>query len=165
MVRMNTSLPNNHMRGRKKSITREKNLTNSTKKKIRNTLRKTSILEKEHTSFSFLSSVILWQNLRERWLVQLPTCQSLYLLSNSLTDGTSRKQIIYAVTAPCILDACCNFRYASKHGNGMRLQSSRCMSSNTNSYRGTSRSPRHAVAAPGLHVPPVKPSNSQAKSK
>jgi hypothetical protein len=154
---MSTLLPNTHMRGRKKRITREKSLIKT--KKIRNTLRKTSI----PVSVFFL--IYSGRTSEERWLVQLPTCQSLNLLSNSLTEGASQKQIIYAVTAPCVLDACCNFRYAGKHGNGMRLQSSRCMSSNTNSYRGTSRSPRHAVAAPRLHVPRVKPSNSQAKSK
>jgi hypothetical protein len=38
-VKMDTSLPNAHMRGRKKTMTRERSLTKATKK-IRNTLRK-----------------------------------------------------------------------------------------------------------------------------
>jgi hypothetical protein len=38
-VRMGTSLPNAHMRGRKKTMTRERSLTNATRK-IRNTLRR-----------------------------------------------------------------------------------------------------------------------------
>jgi hypothetical protein len=39
MVRMNTSLSNEHMRGSKKKMTRERSLTKATRK-IRNTLRR-----------------------------------------------------------------------------------------------------------------------------
>jgi hypothetical protein len=39
VVRMSISLPNTHMRGRKKIMTRERSLTNATRK-IKNTLRR-----------------------------------------------------------------------------------------------------------------------------
>jgi hypothetical protein len=44
MVRMGTSLPNAHMRGRKKTITRERSLTEATRK-IRNTLRRSLMVK------------------------------------------------------------------------------------------------------------------------
>jgi hypothetical protein len=43
-VRMCTSLPNAHMRGRKKTMTREKSLTKDTRK-IRNTLRRSLVVK------------------------------------------------------------------------------------------------------------------------
>jgi hypothetical protein len=43
-VRMSTSLPNTHMRGRKKTMTRERSLTKD-KRKIRNTLRRSLMVK------------------------------------------------------------------------------------------------------------------------
>jgi hypothetical protein len=43
-VRMDTSLPNAHMRGRKKTMIRERSLTNATRK-IRNTIRRSLMVK------------------------------------------------------------------------------------------------------------------------
>jgi hypothetical protein len=44
MIRIDTSLPNAHMRGREKTMTREKSLTKVTRK-IRNTLRRSLMVK------------------------------------------------------------------------------------------------------------------------
>jgi hypothetical protein len=65
-VRMSTSFPNAHMRGREKTMTRERSLTMATRK-IRNTLRRSimvkPMLSKNETQVMRVSSrkVMRWQ--------------------------------------------------------------------------------------------------------